>query len=95
MSRLDKVDHPAALVLKKWIDEGVLVLASTKPPPAEQKDESVARGCHHSASQHAKFLREEMANNIKNKFWMVLPYEMVRDLLHLMLLPAAVKEERQ
>ena len=70
------------------------VLTSAEPWTAEQKDESVARGCHLSAKKHADFLREEMASNIENKFWMVLPYALVRDLIQLMLSPAAVKEER-
>ena len=36
-----------------------------------------------------------MADNIENKFWMVLPYKQVRDLPQLVLSPAAVKEERE
>ena len=36
-----------------------------------------------------------MADNIENKFWMVLPHDQVRDLPQLMLSPAAVKEERE
>ena len=36
-----------------------------------------------------------MADNIENKFWMVLPYEQVQDLPQLMLSPAAMKEERE
>ena len=35
-----------------------------------------------------------MAEFIENKFWAVLPYDLVRDLQELMLSPAAVKEER-
>ena len=62
---------------------------------AEQKDKAVARGCHHSATEHVDFLREAMADNIENKFWMVSPHEQVQDLPQLMLSPAAIKEERE
>ena len=36
-----------------------------------------------------------MADNIKNKFWIVLPHKQVRDLPQLMLSPATIKEERE
>jgi hypothetical protein len=36
-----------------------------------------------------------MAEFIDNRFWVVLPYKLVRDLPQLQLSPAAVKEERQ
>ena len=36
-----------------------------------------------------------MADNIKNKFWIVSPCKQVQDLPHLMLSPAVVKEERE
>ena len=69
--------------------------ASSQPWTSEQKDEAILRGCHHSAKQHAPFLREEMADSIENRFWMVLPYDLVRDLIEIMFSPAAVKEERE
>ena len=62
---------------------------------AKQKDEGMARGCHHSANKHADFPREETADNIENKFWIVSPCKQVQNLPHLMLSPAAVKEERE
>ena len=59
-----------------------------------QKDECIRRGCHQSATEHSDFLREEMAEFIENRFWTVLPYELVRDLEEIMFSPAAVKDER-
>ena len=91
---LDSLDHPAAELLKLWKDQGVPVHSTSKPWTLEQKDACVERGCHPSATQHAAFLREEMADNIENKFWIVLPYELVKALIELMLTPAAVKGER-
>ena len=47
------------------------------------------------ATEHTKFLREEMADFISNKFWMVLPYKLLQSNNDLHLSPAAVKEERE
>jgi hypothetical protein len=88
------VDHPATPLLQTWRDQGVPVLSSSPPWPPEALDSCVARGCHRSASEHAAFLREEMAEFIENKFWVALPYDAVKHLPNLQLSPAAVKEER-
>ena len=93
-SELDDVDHPAATLLRLWRDEGVPVQTSSPPWTQEQKDHAVERGCHYSAVQHADFLREEMAEFIDAKSWLVLPYEIVRHLHEIMFSPAAVKDER-
>ena len=92
---LDEIDHPASELLRRWRDEGVPARSSSEPWTPEQKDECIQRGCHHSANEHADFIREEMADFIDDKFWMVLPYELVRHLAELMLSPVAIKEERE
>ena len=69
--------------------------STSKPWTDHQKDECIHRGCHYSATEHSTFLREEMADFIENRFWMVLPYELIRHLEELMMSPAAVKEERE
>ena len=43
----------------------------------DQKDQCILRGCHPSATLQSAFLREEMAEFIENKFWVVLPYTLV------------------
>ena len=91
---LDQLDHPAADLLRLWRDDGIPVHTSSPPWTTEMKDACIQRGCHHSATQHAAFLRNEMADMIENQFWMVLPYDLVRDLDSLMLSPCAIKEER-
>jgi hypothetical protein len=93
-TELDHVEHPAAELLRQWRDEGVPAMTSSPPWTNEQKDQCIHRGCHQSAKDHADFLREEMAEFIENKFWVVLPYEIVRDLEDIMFAPAAVKDER-
>ena len=58
------------------------------------KDQRFAAGCHKSATEHFEFLREEPADFIENKFWVVLPCAAVRHMPELQLSPAAVKPER-
>ena len=82
---LDDIDHPAAELLRHWRDEGVPAETTSPAWTPEQRDACVERGCHHSANKHSAFLREEMATFMEDKFWMVLPYELVRELVELML----------
>ena len=91
---LEDLPHPAAPLLKAWRDDGVPVQSCASPWTLEQKDAAVERGCHPSANLHSSFVREEMAEFIENNFWMVLPYDAVRDLPNLMFTPLAVKDER-
>ena len=91
---LQDLPHPAAPILQDWQESGVPAHTKTEPWSLEQKDEAVARGCHPSATAHAEFVRDEMASFIENNFWLVLPYDLVRDLLLLRLTPLAVKDER-
>ena len=92
-SELDKLTHPAAAVLRQWKEEGVPVHTDSLPWTDKQKDDCVQRGCHVSATRHSEFLRQEMADFIESKFWMVLPYDLIKDRSELMLWPAAVKDE--
>ena len=91
---LDQVDHPAVDLLKTWRDQGVPAMTSSPPWSKDQLDACIQRGCHRSATEHADFLREEMSEFIENKFWVVLPYELARELPSLQLSPSAVKDER-
>ena len=91
---LEQVDHPAAELLREWRDDGVPAMSTSDPWTLQEKDDCFQRGCHKSATDHAGFLREEMAEFIENRFWAVLPYRLVRHLANLSLSPAAVKDER-
>ena len=88
---LDNLDHPAASLLREWRDNGVPAKTTSPPWTLEQKDECIRRGCHQSATEHSDFLREEMAEFIENRFWTVLPYDLVRHLEEIMSSPAAIK----
>ena len=59
------------------------------------KDERFLRGCHQSATEHDEFLRDELATFMDNRFWMVLPYDLVRNLEHPQLSPAGVVPQRE
>ena len=65
--------------------------SSLDPRP---KDQCVQQGCHISATLRTDFLRQEMAEFIESKFWVVLQYKQVRHLPPLMFSPAAIEEER-
>ena len=93
-SEIDDLPHPAAPLLRQWRDEGIPARSSGPRWTVEQRDDCVQRGCHKSANEHRDFIREEMAGFIGDRFLMVLPYELIRDLEELMLWPAAIKEER-
>lgn len=91
---LELVDHPAIELLRQWRDQGVPAESTSENWTRKELDRCIERGCHLSANEHRDFLREEMAEFIENRFWMVLPYAQARNLPNLMLSPAAVKEER-
>ena len=91
---MEHIDHPAAPLLCEWRDQGVPAQSSSEDWTPSRLDECILRGCHRSAKEHSDFLREEMSEFIENKFWVVLPYSVARDLPNLQLSPAAVKDER-
>ena len=91
---LQEVDHPAIPLLREWRDHGVPVQTTSSEWTLEQKNECIRRGCHKSATEHSAFLREEFSEFIESKFWIVLPYDLVKDEPALQLSAAAVKEER-
>ena len=91
---METIDHPAAQLLRRWRDKGVPASMTNPAWILDQKDQCVQRGCHISATLHANFLRQEMAEFIESKFWVVLLYKQVRHLHALMFSPPTVKEEQ-
>ena len=65
---VETINHPAAQLLRRWRDEGVPASTTNEAWTLKQKDLCVQRGCHISATLHADFLREEMAEFIESKF---------------------------
>jgi len=55
---------------------------------------ALARGSHQSALSHLEFLRDEMADNIEQGYWTILPYSKVLNLSHLRLSPLGIVPQR-
>jgi hypothetical protein len=84
---IDDIDHPAKSLLQHYRNRGVPVkVRSDKWTPAKIQ-ECLNRGAHPSAILHKEFLRDEMADFCESGFWVVLPYELVKDLENLKLSP--------
>ena len=90
---VETINHPAAQLLLQWRDEGVPASTTNPAWTLDQKDQCVQQGCHISATLHANFLCQEMAEFIESKFWVVCPYKQLQHLPVLMFSPAAMKEE--
>ena len=88
------IDHPAAPLLHEWMTNGVPAQTQDEPWSPELKDQRFHRGCHQSATEHAEFLRDELATFIENGFWTAPPHQLVWHLERLQLSPAGVKPER-
>jgi hypothetical protein len=71
--------HPAIPLLSSYANNGVPVLLKSEPWSLEQKDAAMKRGCHPSASEYTPFLRDEMAAMRRKGFFIVLPYELLRE----------------
>ena len=93
-STVGTLPHPAAALLKRLQTVGVPIVTTGTPWTAQQLDEKVARGPHKSANEHCEFVREEMAEFCEKGFWVVLPYDMVKQLPGLKLSPLGVVPQR-
>jgi hypothetical protein len=89
-STVGNLPHPAAALLKRLQTVGVPIVTMGTPWTAQQLDEKVARGPHKSATEHCECVREEMAEFCEKGFWVVLPYDMVKQLPGLKLSPLGV-----
>jgi hypothetical protein len=72
------LNHKAAMLLEHLRVQGAGVTLSTPPWSNERREETLLRGPHKSAGEHADFLREEMLDFVKKGFWLVLPYHLLK-----------------
>ncbi len=86
--------HKAAGRLDRVRRNGVPVLLSSAPWSAELKQKRFLRGPHRSAMEYAVFLAEEFEDFVRKGFWMLLPYEEVKDMAGLRLSPIGVVPQR-
>jgi hypothetical protein len=76
---IDKLPHPAAPMLHRVMKNGAPVVVHSEPWSQSQLDLRVARGCHSSANDFKEFLMEEFLDFGRKGFWILLPYEVVKD----------------
>lgn len=69
-------------------------MLSSAPPPLPILDARAERGPHQSASEFGEFLAEEFLDFIDKGYWLVLPYESVRNLPGLRLSPVGCVPQR-
>jgi hypothetical protein len=93
-SSIDTLSHPASRLLANLRNHGAPITMSTPPWSQAQKDHAIQRGNHPSTLAHADFLREEMADMVQQRFWVVVPYQNVRHLSALRLSPMGVVPQR-
>ena len=89
-----RTHHPAGPYLDRLRPNGAPVLQATKPWSREEISVALARGSHQSALSHLEFLRDEMADNIEQGYWTILPYSTVLTLSHLRLSPLGIVPQR-
>ena len=87
--------HPAARLLGRINYNGVSCVLTTEPWSRDLLDERFNRGAHTSVTEHAEFLGEEFSDFMKKGFWLLLPYDQVKDLPGLRLSPIGVVPQRQ
>jgi len=70
-------------------------LLHTKPWTLEQNDAAIQRGNHPSAHAFTEFLREEMGDMRRKGMFIVLLYELLRDLPQLRISPLGCVPQRE
>lgn len=76
---IDKLPHPAAPLLDRMSEKGVPAVLKSEPWSQELLDERAKRGCHTSANDYVDFLQEEFLDFGKKGFWVLLPYDDIKD----------------
>ena len=74
---------------------GVPVLQHTPPWSRARLDAAIQRGSHPSTLAHYNFLREEMADMVEQRHWVVIPYSQAILLPRLCLSPMGVVPQRE
>ena len=87
---IDKLPHPAAPLLQRVAKNGAPVVISSEPWSRAKLDARAARGCHSSANDYKEFLGEEYLDFGRKGFWVLLPYDVIKDEPGLRLSPVGV-----
>jgi hypothetical protein len=89
------VPHSAAAYLHRLSTTGVPAPSQAQLWTHTSRQLALRRGAHVSAIHHFRnFLHADMADYIKKRFWVVLPYTAVHHMPHLKLSPCGVVPQR-
>ena len=88
------ISHPARRILKQYKHTGVPVVTKDRPWTKDRISEALSRGAHKSCNDYEVFLREEFASMRNKQQWIVLPYNVVKNLPGLRLTPPGVVPQR-
>ena len=86
--------HEAKRLLKGYKSRGAPVKMKTKPWRKGRLMQTLLRGAHKSCFEHLSFLQEEFIQMIEKKQWVILPYEVAKDLPGLRLSPPGCVPQR-
>lgn len=92
---VQNLPHPAAHLLHRLRVSGAPITLKSAPWSLPRRDEAIQRGPHQSANSHTEFLREEMADLIRQGYWITLPYSSVRQLPNLRISPMGIVPQRK
>ncbi len=90
-----ELPHPAAPLLDRMRRNGVPVVLQSSPWTEVEKQSRFIRGPHKSALEYSEFLATEFLDFCRKGYWMLLPYELVRDMPELRLSPIGVVPQRE
>ena len=91
---IGSLPHKAAPLLARLRLHGAPVVLASAPWSPELLHKRFKRGPHKSADDYAEFLQEEFLEFVQKGFWMLLPWEDVKDLPGLRLSPIGVVPQR-
>ena len=82
-------------ILQHYKKHGVPVKLSTPAWSKDQLKAKLHRSPHKSCHKHLKFLQEEFVDMINKKQWVILPYNIAKELPGLRLSPPGVVPQRE
>ena len=92
---MNNIQHPAKRLLQHYRKHGAPVKFTTTPWSRERVHQSIQRGAHKSCFEYLDFLEEEFIDMINKDQWVVLPYNVVKDLPGLRVSPPGVVPQRE
>ena len=89
-----QIHHPARRLLQHYRDHGTPVRFHTTPWSKQQLQTAIHRGPHKSANEYIDYLEDEFIDMINKGQWIVIPYDLAKNLPGLRLSPPGVIPQR-